>query len=201
MSLDVDIIPSTQEFFTWGELRDKLTNCQLDAGPRQLLGGNPQLADVGTKKIVDISERLTPYRFLYFKLAGDNTLGFDITSNGPKEKTYLDEQAYIDDYARNLSQEKKNDIASRWYEVGFGCSVITSGGRAKDEPPLFLAVAVAIAELCRGFVLVKDNGRFSLPVGCYTAEEFRDAKPLFSGRGAYSIRIGSISKDKPETSP
>jgi hypothetical protein len=175
MSIDVEIIPQSASPISWQVLRQRLLAYPLPEGARGLLGDQPQLTVAGTHGVVAEKELLVPTNVYGFQLAEDNTLGLDVQTNA---ETYADEQEFLEDFARNLEQARRDALAAQWQAVGFSYGAITHGGRNRNEGPIFVALAVIVAQLCDGQILIKDDA-FSLPVGCYTPEEFRGAHTRF----------------------
>jgi hypothetical protein len=176
MSIDVEIIPTSASPISWQRVRQRLMTYPLPEAARGLLGDQPQLITAGSHRVVAESDLLLPRSVYEFKLPQDNTLGLDIQTNA---ETYTNEADYLDDFARNLQEAQRRTLAQQWQAVGFSYEVTSTGGRNRNEAPLLVALAAILAELCSGHILILSTGPFSLPVGCYTPQQVREANTYF----------------------
>lgn len=103
------------------------------------------------------------HSYYYPSVEIPNTLAVGISKN---ESTYLSEIDFLEDFGRNLDMVTVQTLAQKWKSVGFSYIVTTHAGRSKWEPPLFVALAAAIAYLCQGYVIVMSDD-FTLDVGVY----------------------------------
>lgn len=170
MSIEVDIIPNVSDGISWNAIKERLFHYELPGSSRRLLGDNPLLIERRTNRFIDDAEALLPTHYYRFKLEENNTLGLGIDSNA---QTYTNEKEYLEDFGRNLEEEKREDLASLWRSIGFSYSVSSGAGRNTGEMGLLVALAEILAELSNGYVLIEDSHVFNLPVGCYTAEQFK----------------------------
>lgn len=179
MSIDLYIFPTSPEYFSWGELKEKFLELLT---PEDIsLIGKVSLCKSGSDKTIAENERLTiPSKkndnFYYLSLGIPSTLGISI---GKNKSTYLSEIDFLEDFGRNLDAATIQTLVQKWQSIGLHYTVTTMAGRSKWEPPLFVALAAAIAHLCQGYVIVMSSN-FTLDVGVYTPDVFQQAKMKFS---------------------
>jgi hypothetical protein len=176
MSIDVDILPALNVLPSWKRLRDDLFASRLPASALQLLGQNPLLIEVASSQSVTPTDSLVRAGSYRFQLTENNTLGLAIDNNSD---IGVVESDYLADFGENLSMIKRQELATRWRDVGYSCTVSSFAGRHRDEPFLLAALATVLASFNHGMVVVKSAGIFNLPVGCYTPEVFKEAVPTF----------------------
>jgi hypothetical protein len=176
MSIDVEIIPTVPKLFTWGALKASLVATQLSKPARALIGESPQLVDLRTKQRVADNLPLDPKGFYAFEFREGSTLAFDIDRNAD---CYTNEEEYLQDFGRNLDTNTIEQLAKVWKEIGISYQLESYAGRHRHEPEVFVAVAAIVADLCSGRIIVKDSDLFSVPVGIYSAAQFRDARATF----------------------
>jgi hypothetical protein len=174
MSIDLDILPTTPELLSWGELKKQLQKL-LSPAELEFLGEHPALLHRGSNKAVGEDERLSMNSSYYLSLAIANTLSITVMPN----EGNLDELEYLEDYGRNLRAEEIQTLTERWQSAGHYYGVTSLGGRSKPEPKLFVALATAIAYTCVGYVSVMNNSIFDLGVGVYAPEQFQCAELKF----------------------
>jgi len=124
---------------------------------------------------VDKRERFIIDRPYFFTFAVSNTLSLTARPN----KNNLNEQEYLQDYGRNIDSETVRDLAQRWREAGHFYGLTSLMGRSLPEPHLFVGLASALATVCRGYVIVMNDGILDLGVGVYSPEQFKLAQPRF----------------------
>src|SRR5262249_25615674 len=140
------------------------------------VGRQPALIEIPANRIVSDEDRIAPTHRYYFDLNETNTLGLIVERNA---ETGTEEQEFLDNLARNLSQERRAELAERWKAIGFSFVIGSNAGRSRSEPELLVALCVTVGELYRGQILIQNSKLFSLPVGCYAPSEFRSVKPKF----------------------
>lgn len=179
MSIDLCVFPTSPENFCWGELKNKFLELLIFEDRQRL--GDISLRQLGSNEIVLEKENidfLPNENHNYYYLSSDipNTLGMNIREN---EQNYVSELDMLEDFGRNLDAATIQTLVQKWKSVGYVYGVTSMGGRSKWEPPLFIALATAIAYLCEGYVIVMSND-FTLDVGVYTPSIFQQAKMKFS---------------------
>ncbi|MGG6294147.1 hypothetical protein ACQ4M4_06965 [Leptolyngbya sp. AN02str] len=175
MSVDIEVIPVKNKTFTWEALKFELLALSLDQQVSLLLGREPKLLKLSSRHEVEVGQVILPTNYYCFQLTRDNTLMLSCDKNA---ETYTDEQAYLDDFGRNLTPDIRAYISKCWAEVGYSYAVESWGGRTEGETVLLVAISKAIARLLDGFIVIKDD-LFSLPVGVYSPSEFSSCKPMF----------------------
>jgi hypothetical protein len=180
MSIDLYIIPTISNVITWGELLAKFLEL-LTPEEREPIG-EPSLIKARSHDIAELSEKLLIYHYYSLSLAVPNTLSFGCFEN---TAVSLDELSFVEDYGRNLERASIQTIAQQWQAVGYTYEVTSGGGRSRWEPPLFVALSAALADLCQGYVIVMDSC-FTLDIGIYSSQQFRPAKMTLTLRVDHS---------------
>ncbi|MEM8830792.1 MAG: hypothetical protein AAGE96_15740 [Cyanobacteria bacterium P01_G01_bin.19] len=178
MSIDLYIFPTSPEYFYWGELKNKFWEL-LTLEDRQRLG-EISLHQLGSRKIVQENEKIIflhskDYNFYYISSDIPSNLGINISRNEPN---YVNEIDMLEDFGRNLDAATIQTLIQQWKAVGYGYEV-NLVLREKYQTRLFIALAAAIAFLCRGYV-ININDRFTLDVGVYAPNIFQQAKMNFT---------------------
>lgn len=176
MSISIDIIPTRNQTITWGTLRSELLTLTLDEQAALLLGTEPKLFELGTRQEIEDKQNILPTRYYSFKLTRNNSLTLSCENN---TETYTNEHLYLNDFGQNLVPDVCIHLSKCWAEVGYAYAVESGGGRTEGEITLLIAISEVIAKLSDGFLVIKDNKLFSLPVGVYSLSEFSSCKPFF----------------------
>ena len=179
MSIDLDVFPTSPRFFSWGELKDKFLELLTPEDVQRL--GKVSLLKSSSDEVVTEDQKLyvdssNSSFYYYLSLDIPNTLGISIYKNEPD---YIDEFDSLEDYGRNLDAATISTLAQKWISIGHHYGITTYAGRSRWEPPLFVALAAAIAHLCEGYVIVMSDN-FTLDVGVYTPDVFQQAQMKFS---------------------
>lgn len=178
MSIDLDIFPTSPEYFYWGELKDKFLELLTPEDKQRI--GQVSLCKLGSDEIVAENEKISllsdqNHDCYYLSLDIPNTLGIGISRNEPN---YVSEVDMLEDFGRNLDAATIQTLVQQWKSVGYVYGVTTLAGRSRWEPPLFVALAAAIAHLCKGYVIVMHDN-FTVDVGVYKPDVFQQAKMIF----------------------
>lgn len=179
MSIDLDIFPTSPKYFYWGELKNKFLELLTSEDAQRL--GKLSLLRLGSDELVIEDAKISipddkNYNHYYLSLDIPNTIGI---SMGRNEPNYVSEIDMLEDFGRNLNAATIETLAQKWKSVGYVYGLTSMAGRSRWEPPLFVALAAAIAHLCQGYVIVMSDN-FTLDVGVYTPTEFQQAKMKFS---------------------
>lgn len=179
MSIDLDIFPTNSKCFSCGELKTRFLDLLTPKDIDRI--GTLSLIELGSNKLITDNEKIyfssdENFQAYFLSLNIPNTIGINISKNKPND---LNEFDYLEDYGRNLDESTIKILAKKWQLIGYSYGLTTLAGRSKYEPPLFIALATAIAYLCNGYVIVMSD-EFTLDVGVYTPEEFQKAKMNFS---------------------
>ena len=179
MSIDLDVFPTSPRFFSWGELKDKFLELLTPEDVQRL--GTVSLLKSGSDEVVTQDRKLyvdsnKNCYYYYLSLDIPNTLDFGVIKN---DSDYLSEHDYLEDYGRNLDAATISTLAQKWQSIGHHYGISTYAGRSRWEPPLFVALAAAIAHLCEGYIIVMSDN-FTLDVGVYTPDVFQQAQMKFS---------------------
>ncbi|HEY9769052.1 MAG TPA: hypothetical protein V6C71_11250 [Coleofasciculaceae cyanobacterium] len=179
MSIDLCIFPTSSEHFYWGELKDKFLELLTLEDAQRL--GTVSLCKLGSDEILAEKEKIyipddQNHNYYYLSLGIPNTLGMNIRRNEPN---YVIEIDMLEDFGRNLNSASIQTLVQKWQLIGYVYGITSMAGRSRWEPPLFVALAAAIAHLCQGYVIVMSD-EFTLDVGVYTPTEFQQAKMKFS---------------------
>lgn len=166
MSIDLDVFPTIPRYFSWGELKDKFLELLTPEDVQRL--GQVSLLTLGSNEIVAEDQKLSinsskTYCYYYLSLDIPNTLEISIGKNEPD---YINELDYLEDYGHNLDTATIQALAQKWQSIGHYYGITTNAGRSRWELPLFVALAAAIAYLCKGYVIVMSDN-FTLDVGAY----------------------------------
>ena len=177
MSIDLDIFPTSSRFFSWGELKDKFLELLTPEDVQRL--GKVSLLNSGSDEVVTEDQKLyvdssssNSNFYYYLSLDIPNTLGISIYKNEPE---YIDEFDALEDYGRNLDAATIRALAQKWRSIGHFYGITTNAGRSRWEPPLFVALAAAIAHMSEGYVIVMSDN-FTKDVGVYTPDVFQQAQ-------------------------
>jgi hypothetical protein len=181
MSIDLYIFPTSSEYFYWDELRDKFLELLTPEDAQRL--GTASLCKLGSDEIVAEKEKISipddkNHNFYYLSLDIPNTLGMNIRRNEP---SYVCELDMLEDFGRNLDSATIQILVQEWKSIGYVYGVTSMAGRSRWEPPLFVALAAAIAHLCKGYVIVMSS-QFTLDIGVYAPNVFQQAKMDFSSQ-------------------
>jgi hypothetical protein len=178
MTIDIDIVPTQNNVFSCSDLKSMLLNNldSLDTELSMRLDQSMKILELGSNREIENDQLILPTHYYYFNLGIDNTLTLSCDNNA---ETYTNEQEYLEDFGRNLDSSFRLQISQLWRNIGYGYSVSSYGGRAKEESTLLIAIATSIARMTQGYIIIKDSELFSIPVGVYTADEFFSCKPLF----------------------
>jgi hypothetical protein len=170
MSIDLYIIPTISNVITWGELKTKFLEL-LTPEEREPIG-EPSLIKFRSHDVAQLSEQLLIDCYYSLSLAVRNTLSVGCFEN---KLMCVDELGFVGEFGRNLERASIQTIAQQWQAVGYTYEVTSGGGRSRWEPPLFVALSAALADLCQGYVIVMDSC-FTLDIGIYSSQQFRQAK-------------------------
>lgn len=173
MSIDLNIAPQKAGAITWGNLCRQWRHRLGEAGA-DMLGPEPQLCRIGESVPVAEDDLLVPSSHYFLTLAVPCTLSLSVMDNSGN----LDETLYLEDYGRNLDAARIAELAEQWRRVGYYYELSSGGGRASNEPALFIALVSALADLCDGHVIVMNDGVFDLGVGVYTPAQFSTTRWL-----------------------
>jgi len=176
VTVELEVIPTNERSFSWTEVCLEMNSYTQDKIPLSVK--NVELVDVATGRLVEKDELLTPPHYYGIDLAGKKSLEIDFTKNVDSE---TDEMMFLDDFATQRFNGNLAELASAWKKIGYSCIISTHPRRHADEPYFVIVLAIAIARLCDGAIVVKSNNSFSKPVGIYSPAEFSDVSPLFSG--------------------
>jgi hypothetical protein len=173
MSIDIEILPMVNTPIRWIDLKSQIAKFfhqrELNSLVNTLIWKDPKLLNLRSNIEIADEEAIRPTTNYAFSLACNNTLILCCDNNA---ETYTNEQEFLEDFGRNLKKDHQSQIADRWEKVGYTYAIDSSGGRAKGELDLLIIIACALAQLSKGFAVIKDNDVFSFPVGVYSAMEF-----------------------------
>ncbi len=110
MSIDIDVIPTLDQFFTWANLKSQLLAMPLSNNAAMLLGQNPKLRVLRTKQEVENEQAVLPSNYYYFQLTRENTLILCCDNNA---ETYTDEQEHLENFGRNLNTDDRLYLSQR----------------------------------------------------------------------------------------
>jgi hypothetical protein len=175
MSISIDILPTKEQVPTWANLKQEI-KLFASAEALLLLGEEPQILNLKSKVKLEDAEIFKSPSYFYFSLSRENTLNLSYENNA---ENYTEVNDYVEDYGRNLTRNQISYVMNEWSKSASSFTLESFGGRAQGESSLFMAITIAISKLTNGFIVIQSNDVFSLPVGIYTLEEFRSAKPLF----------------------
>jgi len=84
------------------------------------------------------------------------------------------------DYARNLDDQTRRALATRWRAAGWTGALESFAGRPAREGLVMATLASALARTCKGRVLLMEAAAlFGLPTGAWTPDEIDAAQPRF----------------------
>ena len=181
MSIDLYVFPTIPEYFCWGELKNKFLELLTSEDIQRI--GRVFLCRLGNDETVPEDEKISllndkNHYYYYLSLDIINTLGVTISKNKPNYINFID---MLEDFGRNLDTATIQTLVQKWKSIGYVYGVTSTGGRSKWEPPLFIALATAIASLCKGYVIVMSD-EFTLDIGVYTPTVFQSAEIQLSAQ-------------------
>ena len=161
MSIDIDVIPATKDYVTISQIVSSIDNDFKNVKFRKL----------GQKHLARNTEWLEPdcaYQVLLEKL------GNIVIYVNPTDEDDSDyEVDMIEEYGRNLKDQEISVIRNCWLKVKLTYRISSSANRDEQELLLQKQLAVALAELTKGYVIISEQGLFGLAIGIYTSEEAR----------------------------
>ncbi|MHC2066879.1 hypothetical protein ACYFX5_05380 [Bremerella sp. T1] len=164
MSIELDIIPNTTQDICWHEivLSARALAADGDSFPNDL-----QLHDLKSKALIEGFEPLKCPGYYYCTSEIGSTLSLIIepTVGGEEDRCYLS------DVGHRLSPEERDTVFEKWMSAARLISIESGGGRPKGELKTAMAMAIAIAQLTSGLVVVKDSLVHNVEVGIYASEE------------------------------
>ena len=168
MSDEVDVIPLSAKPVSWGEVKQSLSASVFDADLRSYFGANRlSLFEARTKRLLEDGDALPCPGYYSFSIEGKNcTLSMAIEPSAD----CVENADYLGDFARNLSDESKETLQQQWEQAGYLITVESYGGRPRHEIRAMMLVAICLARVTEGVVLVTDS-IVGLMVGVYSPEE------------------------------
>jgi hypothetical protein len=171
MAIDLDVIPGSPRSIRWVEIK-RLLDFLVPPGPiRRQIGTEPALYELPSKRLVTDDEVLTSSRCYYFDMAHCHSLSMYIARNRDDREDF----GYISDFGRNLSPQVLESLYRRWKQAGFLVCLSSRAIRDQNDLTIMAFIAITIAQLTEGCVVVMDNGIFPVSVGVYSPEEFLQA--------------------------
>lgn len=186
MSIELLIIPTVPETLSWKDLRMRLETLSGSSSDK-FLGKQPLLRHFQTQAVVEEDEALTPSNHYSFDLAFPNGLALNVWSNKetlPKDLSHFQAQNTLEEYleqvGQNLVPATIPHLAARWRMIGYYYESTAPAGRSPEESSLLVYLVAALADVCEGYVISKDENvflkeKYGLGVGVYTAAEFSRA--------------------------
>src|SRR5204863_5197814 len=90
----------------------------------------------------------------------------------------LDSETSVDEllrsWAANRDSQFRDRLAISWRNAGYDISVESMASRSKTELEIFIPIAACFAEYLNGYIIITEHGDFSLKIGLYAPQEFRD---------------------------
>jgi hypothetical protein len=172
MSVDIEIIPTKTIELTWQNIRSEIDASNYRDIEIVRPTGNATLIDINRNAPIGDDDVLAKRCFYGLQQDTDSCISIWITENSDSE---TDEQLYLEDFGHNLEPNFRHQIARSWKAVGVSYEVL---GRLQMDPMrahLQIAVVVAIARLCEGHIILKDDGLFGHVRGTYSVESFLEA--------------------------
>lgn len=176
MSISIDILPTVDKSFKYLSFKQQIIYFADNEDSISLLGQEPKIQNLRNRKSLECQDIIEATNYFCFVLSRDNTLSFACEKN---DDSYTDVDEYVEDYGRNLEPGSAEFVIQKFKKIGISYTLESLGGRAEGESSLFMSIVCAVSKLTDGFVVIKDNDVFSLPVGIYKLEEFHQAQPLF----------------------
>ncbi|MEW4531490.1 hypothetical protein [Maioricimonas sp. JC845] len=164
MSIQLDVIPNSSASICWHQIISFAENVvrKSNSVPRNL-----RLRDLRSKEQVDELDSLACPGY-YYCTSDDGsalTLTLEPTAGGEEDWDYLS------DFGRTLVSTEVRELFDQWMSAGLLVSIASGGGRPPRELKTLMALAVALAQLTLGYVVVKDSTIHNVPVGVYRPDE------------------------------
>tara|TARA_R110001592_G_scaffold31886_1_gene111876 strand:- start:3719 stop:4246 length:528 start_codon:yes stop_codon:yes gene_type:complete len=172
MTIEFEIIPRKKKHFTWNELRDNLRELRPQLFP-PTAAKMPSFweLDRGIEREVTAEESIGSEGQYRFETDKQYTLFLGTYSN---VATYTNEEEWLADYAMNLAPDLRKTLAEQWRSVGFSYDVGIKGIRYDPGLVDFFAVLLSAAQLCDGYIVLKERKPSGIPHGAYLPEEIRN---------------------------
>lgn len=171
MVIEFEIVPRKKTCFTWNELKDNLRELRPQLFP-PTAARMPSLweLDRGIEREVAAEESINSEGSYRLETGKQYALFLGAYSN---VATYTNEEEWLADYAMNLTPDLQKTLAEQWRAVGFSYDVSIKG--ISYDPGLadFFAVLLSAAQLCDGYILLKERNPSGIPDGAYLPEEVR----------------------------
>jgi len=159
MSIDIDVIPVIKDYLTISQIVSSIDNEFK----------NMEFRKLGQERLVKNDERIEPdcaYQVLLEKFGN-----IVIYVNPTEEDDSNYEVDMIEEYGRNLKDPEFSDIRNSWSEVKLTYRVSSSANRTEKEVLLQKQLAVALADLTKGYIIIPEQGLFGMAIGIYTSTE------------------------------
>ncbi|WP_417388319.1 hypothetical protein [Gimesia sp.] len=177
MAIEIEIIPTVKHYLTWSTLKSRLIDLRPDLFST-ISGKSLKLFQIenGIEHEVFGDELICPSKSYRFDINKKYGLFLGVYSN---VATYTNEEEYIDDFSCNLNECMQIELAEKWRTAGYSFDVVLRGIQFNPTLDDFIVIAVAAAQLCDGYILLKDKNIFDIPPGAYLPGEFILAKSRF----------------------
>jgi hypothetical protein len=136
---------------------------QLTDLTAKFIGADPHLLQIRSRMAVCDDSCLRCPGYYYFHFANEHTISLTIEPN----VTDKEDVDFVDDYGRNLSQITKSHVAQQLISSGYLITLTSNAGRAFNELSVMTYIAKCFASLVCGYLVIKDDFVFGMPVGIY----------------------------------
>lgn len=174
MAIELDVIPNSSETICWHQIISFTENVvrEGDSIPRNL-----QLRDLRSKVQVDELKSLACPGYYYCTSDDGSALTFTLEPTVGGEEDWR----YLTDFGRNLVSTEVSEIFDHWMSAGLLISIASGGGRPQRELKTLMDLAIAVAQLTLGYVVVKDSTIHNVPVGIYRPDEIINLREKDAG--------------------
>jgi hypothetical protein len=174
MAIELDVIPISSDTLCWQQISSFTKNVvkEGDSVPRNL-----QLNDLRSKVQIDEFKTLACPGYYYCTSDDGSALTFTLEPTVGGEEDW----SYLTDFGRNLVSTEVSEIFDHWMSAGFLISIASGGGRPQGELKKLMDLAVAVAQLTLGYVVVKDSTIHNVPVGIYRPDEIINLREMDAG--------------------
>jgi hypothetical protein len=130
----------------------------------------PDLAlySLSSKQEVNEFEALSCPGYYYCNSLKRSTLSITVEPTFGNEE----DRSYLNDFGQNLSSTTVHEMFDQWMSAGLLITISSGGGRPQGEVQTLICLALGVAHLTSGFVVVTESIAFGTPIGIYRITDF-----------------------------
>ena len=164
MGIELDVIPISFDAICWHQI---ISFAKTAAKVSVSIPRNLQLRDLRSKERVDEFESLACPGYYYCTSDDGSALSITLEPTVDGEEDW----SYLSDFGRSFTAKEVREVFDQWISVGLLISIASGGGRPKRELKTLMYLAIALAQLTSGYVVVKDSTIHKITIGIYRPDE------------------------------